>query len=90
MPNPETGIIPGPEGYQIAWSREDVSPEAARLFRREAKARSYRVLTYKGTPDGSAIMATWGVPGPILDAFLFDLAGEPETVDEVLSVEAID
>ena len=43
--NAETGITPLPDGSELHWSREEVTPEAARLFSDQAAAKRYRVLT---------------------------------------------
>jgi len=43
--NVETGITPLPDGDEVHWSREEVSAEAAALFRKQAAERRYRVLT---------------------------------------------
>ena len=31
MPNPETGITPPPNGGEVHWSREEVTPEGAKI-----------------------------------------------------------
>jgi len=51
--NVETGLLPGPEGEVVTYSREEVTPEAA-LFRGQAEGQRYRVLTYRGNADGGA------------------------------------
>lgn len=37
MPNPDTDITPLPDGGEVRWSREEVTPEATRLFADQAQ-----------------------------------------------------
>ena len=90
MPNPDHGVMPGPEGLQIAWTRDEVTPDAAKLFRDQADGKSFKVTTLKGLEDGSAFITSYLVPGPALDYLLCEVADSLGQIDEVPSVEVVD
>ena len=90
MPNPETGALPGPEGFVVAGSRQDVTPEAARLFREQVAARRFRFATLSER-DGAFTVYHAEVPGAWLRGLLFEwedgIAGEGETLIATATVE---
>ena len=88
--NVETGLLPGPEGEVVTYSREEVTPAAAALFRDQAEGQRYRVLTYKGNADGSAVIGHYELSGKALHWFLLEAEDSPGELEEVLSVEAVD
>jgi hypothetical protein len=86
----QDGITRLPDGQCIAWSVEQVSPQAAELFRRQSEARTFRVETLTELPDATFEVRKFDVPGAWLDAFLTDWPDAPGEGEEVLSVESLD
>ena len=91
MPNPKVGITPLPDGSEIHWNREEVTPEAAALFRRQAKAKRSRVVSLTEQEDGTFVVHHHHdeVPGEWLHAFLYDCEDGPGEGETVLSVAVI-
>ena len=65
MPNPETGITPLPDGSEVHWSREEVTPEAARLLADYAAAEHYRVVTLSER-DATSSACYGELPGEVV------------------------
>lgn len=87
--NVDSGITPLPDGSEVHWSREDVTDEAAAIFREQTAAKRYRVLSLQEV-DGTFTVHHAEVPGPWLHAYLFDFEDGPGEGETVLSVVPVD
>ena len=61
--NVEDGLTELPDGSVLTWSREEVTPEAAELFRLQAAAGTHRVEALQELGDGIAAVRKFDVPG---------------------------
>ena len=79
----QDGVTRLPDGQAITWSVDQVTPQAAELFRRQSEARTFRVETLQELPDATFEVRKFDVPGGWLDAFLLewpDAPGEGEAI----------
>ena len=90
MPDPETGITPLPDGSEVHRSREELTPEAAKLLAHELVDKRFRVTSFVEKPDGGCVLHHVEVPGGWLHKYLYDWEDGPGEAERVLSVEMID
>ena len=90
MPNLDGGITNLPDGGEVHWSREELTPEAASILARQFVDKRFRVLSFTEQPDVGCILHHVEVPAGWLHALLYDWEDGPGEGERALSVEMAD
>ena len=87
----ETGRITLVDGAVIPWTRQELSPDEAELFRVQARRQTYLVTTVAEKRNGRLVVSKYDVPGAWLEGFLlgdtWKLANVPGEHRKILIVE---
>ena len=89
----ETGRIALVDGAVIPWTRQELSPDEADLFRAQARLQTYLVTTVAEKRGGGLVVSKYDVPGTWLEDFLlgdtWNLAKVPGEHRKILTVEPL-